>query len=138
MNNGDSVMFLVFLELADATNRNSFRASTIEAESRKRFLCMRVDWASWVFESERIHKRIKFSCGSKYKYNIYESKEIGHRRSIKNKSNSNYLSTQKNKLAEMVYDAKKRILQGSLTVLLLSFRKHTISCINSSQKKNKN
>jgi len=139
MDDRDGVMFFMFLKLADTADWHFFWTLMIEAETWEGFLCVGQDRTRWVFDGERIHKRINFVLSdSKYKYNIYESKEIGLRRSIKNKSSCKSIFTQKNKLTEMVYEAKKRILQGNLTVLCLTIRKHMISYTNLSQRKRKN
>lgn len=60
MNDWNRVMILMLFELTDAAKRNLFGALGVETETRERFLCVGVDGAVWVFEDERIHKRIIF------------------------------------------------------------------------------
>lgn len=65
-------------------------------------------------------------------YITYEQQEGRSRREGQGEAISTAAITKKNRLAEMVAETKKKILQGALTVSPSLVRKHMTSCISSS------
>jgi hypothetical protein len=71
-------MTLMLFELTNAANGYFLLAISIEADTRKRLLCMLFDWAEGVLVLECIHKRIS---DFDYFENItYEPEERRYRR----------------------------------------------------------
>ena len=59
VDDGEGIVSLMFLELADAADGYFFLARAVEADAGEGLLGVTFDGAGWVFEGACIHKRIR-------------------------------------------------------------------------------
>lgn len=71
-------------------------------------------------------------------YITYEQQEVRSGREGQGEAISTAAITKKNRLAEMVAETKKKILQGALTVSPSLARKHMTNCTSSSLRRRTN